>query len=353
MSVITLIAIWACLSIQTQICASSLVSRALNRRSSGKNIFDSAEDFYTSDVSSENGDFQIELPQIHEADVPTIDISDFGLHIGYGDLTTLDKIHPALEGMDRELAEESHTKRDNKFSTALTNAVTGRELPGSRHNLIFGINYPQRTYPGVNQKKSTHIRYNQDTESMDENFGSHSLQQENNLSENLFGYNTEDKSEDKGYVKRNETVSGEFLQNAKDSLNKWLENANFDIIPERVDSSMSDDNWRKSYDYQHTDNWSSYYETDVIRKMFDQEWFPDTLHMSLENGLEDADVKFSCVTNDLWSRFVANGWTEYNNCEFTCDCEGQSRWKRFIIRAPGCGEGNRRIRRTCRKVWGK
>lgn len=353
MRIITLIAIWACLSIQIQNCISSLLSRALNRRSSEKTIFSSAEDFYTGDLSSENDDLQSEFHQIPEADVPTLDNSDFGLHIGYGDLTTLDKIHPALERMDRELYEESHTKRDNKFSTALTNAVTGGELSGSRHSLIFGMNYPERTYPAVNQKTSTHIRNNQDMESLGQDFASHSSQQESNLSWDLFGYNTEDTSEDTGYVKRNEAISGEFSQNTEGSLRKSLGNANIGIIPEHVGSSMTDDNWRKSYDYEHIDNWSSYYETEVIRKMFDQEWFPNTLDMSLETGHEDADVKFACVTNDLWSSFVANGWTEYNNCEFTCDCEDKSRWKRFVIRAPGCGEGNRRIRRTCRKVWGK
>lgn len=301
MRVITLIAIWACLCIQIQNCTSSLVSRALNRRSSAKNIFNSAEDFYTSDFSSENDDLQSEFPQIPEANVPTIDISDFGLHIGYGDLTMLDKIHPALEGMDREFVEESHTKMYNKFPTTLTNALTGRESSGSRHNLIFGMNYPQRTYPGVNQKKSTHIRYNQDMENFGENFGSQSSQRESNWSEDLFGSNTDDTSEDTGYLKRNEAVSGEFLQNSKDSLRKWLENINIDIIPKRVGSSMSDNHWRKGYDYQNTDNWSSYTETDVIRKMFDQEWFPDTLNVSLEIGHEDADVKFACVTDDLWS----------------------------------------------------
>lgn len=329
------------------------MSRALNRRSSEKTIFNSAEDFYTSDVSSENDDLQNEFPRIPEADVPTLDISDFGLHIGYGDLTTLDKIHPALEGMDRQLVEESHAKIDNKFSTVLTNPVTGEELSGSRHSLIFGMRYPETIYPSVSQKKSTNIRYNQGMESLGENFGLQPFQQEGNLSEDLFGHNTEDTSEDTGYVKKNEVDSGEFLQNTKDSLRQWLENANVHKIPERVGSSMSDNNWRKSYDYQHTDNWSSYYETDVIRKMFDQEWFPDTLDISLETDHEEADVKFACVTSDLWSRFVANGWTEYNNCKFTCECEDHSRWKRFLIRAPGCGGGNRRVRRTCRKVWGK
>jgi len=353
MRVITLIAIWASLSIKIQNCTSSLVSRALNRRSSEKNIFNSAEDFYTSDVSYENDDLQSEFPQGLEADVPTLDISDFGLHIGYGDLTTLDKIHSALENMDHESVEESETKIDKKFSTALTNPVTGGELSGSRHRLIFGMNYPERTYPSVNQKKSTRIRYNQDMENLGENFGSQSLQRERNLSEDLFGYSNEDTSEDTGYLKRNVAVSGKVLQNTKDSLRKWLENANIDIFPVRVGSSMSDNNWRKSYDYQHTDNWSSYYETDVIKKMFDQEWFPGTLDMSLEIGHEEADVKFACVSDDLWSRFAAEGWAEYNNCEFTCDCEEQSRWKRFVLRAPGCGEGSRRIRRACRKVWGK
>jgi hypothetical protein len=329
------------------------VSRALNRRSSERNIFNSAEDLYTSDGSSENDHLQREFLQIPEADLPTIDISDFGLHIGYGDLTTVDKIHPELESMDRELVEESHTKRHNKFSTALTNPVTGGELSGSRHILIFGMNSPEMTYPSVNQKKSTHNHYNQDMESLDENFGLHSLQRESNLSEDFYGHSTEDTSEDTGYVKKNGAVSGVFVQNTKDSLRQWLENANIDIIPEGIGSSMSDDNWRKSYDYHHTDNWPGYYETDVIRKIFDQEWFPDTLDMSLEIGHEEANVKFACVTDDLWSRFVAKGWAEYNNCEFTCDCEDQSRWKRFVIRAPRCGEGSRRIRRTCRKVWGK
>jgi len=353
MRIITLPAFWACLSIEIQNCTSSLVSRAFNRRASEKTIFNSAEDFYTRDISSENDYLQSEFPHIPEVDVPTLDSSDFGLHTEYGDLTTLGKIHPALERMDRELFEESHTRRDNEFSTALTNAVTRGELSGSRHSLIFGMNYPEMTYPGINQKTSAHIHYNQEMESLGENFASHSLQQESNLSEDLFGYNTEDTSEDTGYVKRNEAVSGEFLQNIKDSLRKRLENANIGTLPERVGSSMGDKNWRESYDYQHTDIWPSYYETDVIRKMFDQKWFPDTLDISLEFGHVDADVKFACVTDDLWSSFVTNGWTEYNNCEFTCDYEGQSRWKRFVIRAPGCGEGRRRIRRTCRKVWGQ
>jgi len=353
MRVITIIAIWSCLSIKIQNCTSSLVSRALNRRSSEENTFNSAEDLYTSDGSSENDDLQSEFPQIPEADAPARDISDFGLHIGYGDLTTVDKIHPALESLDRELVEESHTKRDIKFSTALTNPVTGGELSRSRRSLIVGMNYPERIYPSVNQKKSTRIHYNQALEGLGENFGSHSLQQESNLSDDSFGHNTEDTSEDTGYVKRNGAFSGAFLQNTKDSLRQWLENANINIFRKRVGSSMSDNNWRKSYDYHHTDNWSSYYGRDVIRKMFDQEWFPDTRDMSLEIGHEEADVKFACVTDDLWSSFVAKGWAEYNNCEFTCDCEDRSRWKRFVIRVPGCGEGSRRIRRTCRKVWGK
>jgi hypothetical protein len=329
------------------------VSRALNKRSSENTIFNSAEDFYTRDVSSENDYLQSEFPHIPEVDVPTLDISDFGLHTGYGDLTTLDKIHPALESMDRELFEESNTKRDNQFSAALTNGVTRGELSGSRHSLIFGMNYPEMTYPGVNQKTSTRIHYNQEMESLGQNFASHSLQQESNLSEDAFGYKTEDTSEDTGSVKRNEAVSEEVLQNTKDSLGKWLENANIGTHPDRVGPSTSDNNWSKSYDYQHTDNWPIYYKTDVIRKMFDQEWFPDTIDMSLEFGHEDEDVKFACVTIDLWSSFVANGWTEYNNCVFTCDRKGESRWKRFVLRAPGCGEGRRRIRRTCRKVWGK
>jgi hypothetical protein len=329
------------------------VSRTLNRRSSAKNIFNSAEDFYTSDVSSENNVLQSEFPQIPEVDVPTIDFSDFGLHVGYGDLAMLDKIHPTIEGMDREFVEESHIKRYNKFPTTLTNAVTERESSGSRHSLIFGMNYPQTTYPGVNKKKSPHIRYNQDMENFGQNFGSHSSQREINGSEDLFGSNTDDTSEDTEYLKRNEADFGEFLQNTKDSLSKWLENTNIDKIPKRIGSSISDSNWRKGHDYQHTDNWSSYSETDIIGKMFDQKWFYDTLEMSLEMGHEDAEVKFACVTNDLWSGVVVNGWTEYNNCKFTCDCEDQSRWKRFIIRAVGCKEGSRRIRRTCRKVWGK
>jgi hypothetical protein len=194
-------------------------------------------------------------------------------------------------------------------------------------------------------------------ESLGEDSVSQSLQRESNLSEDLFGYNTDDTSEDTEFMKRNEAVSGEFLQNTNAILRKWLENANIDKIPERVGSSMSDANWRNSYDYQYTDNWPSYYESDVIRKIFDQEWLPDTIDMSLDIGHEDSDVKFACVTNDLWSRFVANGWAEFNNCEFACYFEelhkDKSRWKRFVIRAPGCREGSRRIRRTCRKVWGK
>jgi len=142
-------------------------------------------------------------------------------------------------------------------------------------------------------------------------------------------------------------------KDTKNSLRKWVVNTNININLKRVGSSMSYNNWRQSYDYQHTVNWSSYFETDVIRKMFDQKWFLDPLDMYLEMGHEDADVKFACVANDLWSRFVANGWAKYKNCEFTCDCEDQTRWKRFIIRAPGCVEGTRRVRRTCRKVWGK
>lgn len=357
MHIITLIAIWACLNIQIQNCTSSLVPRALNRRSNEKTVFNSAEDFHTRDVSSENDDLQIEFPQLPHADVHTIDISDFGLRIGYGDLSTLDQIHPALEDMDRGSVEDRHTKRDSKLSTALTNAVTEKELSGSRHTLISGMNYPERIYPSVNEKKSTHIRYDQDVEKLGENLGGQSLQRERKLSEDLFGYHTEDKSEDTEFVRSNEAVSGEFLQNTKATLHKWLENANIGIIPKRVGSSMGDNNWRKSFDYQHTDNWPSYYERYVIRKIFDQEWLPDTLDKSLETGHEDTDVKFACVTNDLWSSFVANGWAEYNNCEFICDCEAirkdQSRWKRFLIRAPGCREGTRRIRRTCRKVWEK
>jgi len=352
MRIITLIAIWACLSIQIQTCTSSLASRAFDRRSSERNIFNSAEDIYTSDVSSEN-DLQSEFPQIPEADGPITDTSDFGWHVRYGDLTTVDKIHPALDGLDGELVEESHTDRDHTFSTGLANAVTGREMSGSRHSLMFGMDYPQRTYPSVNQIKSTRIGYNQDMKSDGEKFGSQSLQPESNLSEDLFGYNTDDTSEDTRYVKRNVAVSGEFLQNFKDRLRQWLKNANIYKIPESVGSSISDKNWRKSYVYQYTDNWSSYYESDVIKKMFDQEWFPDSFDMSVGIDYEDEDVKFACVTDDLWSRFVAKGWAEYNNCEFTCDCEDQSRWKRFIIRVRGCGEGSRRIRRTCRKMWGK
>jgi hypothetical protein len=333
------------------------VSRTLNRRSSEKSIFNSAEDFYASDVSSENDDLHSEFSQVPHAGVPATDISGFDLHIGYGDLPTLDKIHPELEGIDHELAEEHHMKSDGKFSTNLTNAVRRIELPSSRHSLIFGTNYPERTYSSVNQDKSTRIHYNQDMESLGEDFGSQSLQQESNLSEDLFGYNTDETPEDTEFMKRNEPVSGEFLQNTKTTLLKWLENANIDKIPERVGSSMSETNWRNSYDYQYTDNWSNYYEIDIIRKIFDQEWLPDTIDTSLEISHEDADVKFACVTDDLWSSFVANGWAEFNNCEFVCDSEelreDQSRWKRFIIRAPGCREGSRRIRRTCRKVWGK
>jgi hypothetical protein len=224
MRIITLIAIWACLSIQIQNCTSSLVSRALNRRSSEKTIFNSAEDFYTSDVSSESDDLQSKFPQIPEADVPTLDISDFGLHNGYGEIL------PEHESMDRELVEESHTKIDNKFSTALTNRVTEGELSSSGHSLIFGMNYPERTYPSVNQKKSTPIRYNQDMESLDENFGSQPLQRERNLSEDLLDYNTEDTSEDTGYVKTNAAVFRGLLKNTMRSLHQWLENT----VPERA-----------------------------------------------------------------------------------------------------------------------
>lgn len=354
MRVITLTAIWACLSIQIQNCTSSLVSRASNRRPSENTIFNSAEDFYTRDVSSENVYLQSEFPHIPEVvDQPTLDISDFGLHVGYGDLTTLDKIHPALESVDRELFEESHTKRDNQFSTALTNAVKRGELSGSRHSLLFGTNNPEVTYPGVNQKTPARIRYNQGMKTLGENLASHLLQQSSNLSEDLFGYSTEDTSQDTGSVKRNEPVSGEGLRNNKDIWRKWLENANTGKLPERVGSNMRKNNRRKSYDYRHTVNRPSHYETDLIWMMFDQEWFPDTLDVSLGFGHEEADVKYACVTNDLWSSFVANGRTEFNNCEFACDCEGLSRRKRFVLRAPGCGEGRRRVRRTCRKMWGK
>jgi hypothetical protein len=356
MHITTLTVIWVCLSILIKNCTSSFVPRVLNRRLSERTLFNSAEDFYTSDISAENDDLQSEFSQLPDADVHRIGISDFGFNMEYSDLSTWDKIHPALERMDHESAEELGTQTDNKCCTALTNAGTERELSVSKHSLIFGINHPERKDPGVNQQKSIRVRDNQDMESLGEEFGSQSLQWESNLEKDLFGYKTEGTSEETEFVKINEAVSGESLENTKDTLRKWLVSANIDLIPEKIGSSTSDKDWSESYVYQHTDNWSSNYEGDVNRKISDQEWYPDTHDMSLEIAHEDADVKFACVTDELWSRFVANGRTEYNNCEFTCDCEAmreeQSRWKRFVIRVPGCREGSRRIRRTCRKVWG-
>jgi hypothetical protein len=355
MHIIALTVIWVCLSIQIKDCTSSLASRVLNRRLSKRTLFNSAEDFYTSDISGENDDLQREFPHLPNGDVPRIGISDFGFNMGYSGLSILDETQSALEGTDHELVEEIHKQRDTKFSAALTNAGTEGELSVSRHSLIFGTNHPQRTNPGVNQQNSVHIPYDQDMKSLGENFGSPSLQRESTLARDLFGYKTEGTSQDTEFVKRNEVVSGESLQNTKATVRKWLESTNIDLIPEQDGLSTSDKDRSKSYDYQDTDKWWSYYG-DVNSKIFDQEWYPDTLDISLEFGQEDADVKFACVTDELWSLFVANGRTEYNNCEFTCECEAmreeKSRWKRFVIRAPGCREGSRRIRRTCRKVWG-
>jgi hypothetical protein len=215
------------------------------------------------------------------------------------------------------------------------------------------MNHPERTNPRVYQQNSVHIPYNQDMESLGENFGSSSLQRESTLARDFFGYKSEVASQDTEFVKRNVVVSGESLQNTKATVRKWLESANIDVIPEQDGLSTGDKDRSKSYDYQDTGKWWSYYEGDVNTKIFDQDSYPDTLDISLEIGQGDTDVKFACVTDELFSLFVANGRTEYNNCEFTCEYEAmsdeKSRWKRFVIRAPGCREGSRRVRRTCRK----
>jgi hypothetical protein len=465
------------------------VSGVLNRRSIERTLFDSVEDISTSDVSAENDDLKSEFLHLPDADVPRIHISDFDFSIGFSDVSTIDQIRPAHKSNDHELVEELHTK-GNVFSTPLTKDVTERKLPVSRRRLIFGMNQPERTDSAVDQQLSTHIRYNHDTESLGEKIMSQSLQRENNVVEDLFGYRTKDSSEDKESVERHEIVSGKSLQNAKATLRKWLESGNMDLIQERDASSMSDKDWRRRYDYQDTDNLSSYYkgdvigrisdqqwfpdtpdegdvirrisdqqwfpdtpdegdvirrisdqqwfpdtpdegdvirrisdqqwfpdtpdegdvirrisdqqwfpdtpdegdvirrisdqqwfpdtpdegdvirrisdqqwfpdtpdEGDVIRRISDQQWFPDNLDKSLDSGHENADLKFACVTDELWSSFIATGRTEYDNCEFTCDCEAvleeKSRWKRFIIRVPECRKGRKRIRKTCRKVWGK
>jgi hypothetical protein len=197
----------------------------------------------------------------------------------------------------------------------------------------------------------------EDVAGLDETFGSQSLQWENNWGHDIFDDKSEVTSEDMEFGVTNGAVSREFLQGTDDMLLKWLGITNIDLSPEQDDSRVSDEDWSITYNYQHhTDDWFSGYERDLIKKMFDQEWFswnPDTPSEKIHEG---DNLEFACVTNELWESFSAIGRNRHKDCEFTCDFEGvpegTSRWRRFLIRAPGCRKGSRRIRKACRLVWG-
>lgn len=79
-----------------------------------------------------------------------------------------------------------------------------------------------------------------------------------------------------------------------------MENENIGKNKESVGKSKRDKNWRKRYDYKNNDNWKIYYKKEVIRKMFDKEWFNEKIEMYLEFGNEEEEVKFECVNIDLW-----------------------------------------------------
>jgi hypothetical protein len=78
---------------------------------------------------------------------------------------------------------------------------------------------------------------------LEENFGSQSLQGENNVAPHLFAHEIEASSEATELLGRKEEVGREHFRNTKDILCKWLEIANIDLILEKNDTCVSDKYW--------------------------------------------------------------------------------------------------------------
>jgi hypothetical protein len=89
---------------------------------------------------------------------------------------------------------------------------------------------------------NTHLSTQKMT-NLEENFGSQSLQREDNVVPHLFAHEIEASLEGTELLGRNEEVGTEQFRNTKDILCKWLESANIDLILQKNDSCISDKYW--------------------------------------------------------------------------------------------------------------
>lgn len=321
---------WLSLIVFIKDCNSGLVWRVQNKDSGEINVFNSAEDVHTDDVSLENDTLQSLFAIFSYLDFNT----------GSSDFLTSDQTDP--------LFENNNSRRHSVSSISIS-----EENP--EH--LFSNLYEDLTPSDVStaQENTANTHYNQRLTNLEETLGSQLLQREN-LGHEFFAGESEDISNDMEFDETNRAISWESLQNTEDTLLKWPGSTNIDLSPEQDNSRVRGEDWRITYQH-HTGDWSSGYERYLINKMLDQEWFPWSSDMSSENTSEADKMEFACVNNELWEKFSTTVRNRYKDCKFTCDyegvSEGNSRWKRFIIRIMGCRKGRRRVRRSCRLEWGK
>jgi hypothetical protein len=107
----------------------------------------------------------------------------------------------------------------------------------------------------------------------------------------------------------------------------------------------------RSVNCRYTDT-SKYYGSSLFKKIFCRKW-TNWYHLILSwvtvRGSE-------CVSNELWSKCVATGQTQYGDCEFESEDgevpEEHPRWRRSIFRKMSCAAGSRKVNGRCRPKWG-
>jgi hypothetical protein len=330
---------WVSLIILIKDSNSGLVSRGRKNVFGEVSVFSSAEDGNTNDVSVENDNLQNTPKHLY--------ISWTGkLYEG------IKQLAGNLRHNFNEVFQDFYTQNKEEYHNNANYGVTGRSSPLLRRIFKFGLNNNETMDVSRAQEEILNAHYRQIVADLGETFRS---RWENNFGHDLFGDKSEVTSADTEFNVASFAVSRESLQDTEDVSLQWLGSESKNLSPEQDDSRVKNGDRSITNDYRYDGNdW--YSGRDLIKEMFDQNWFSSNPGMSAENTTDEENLKFACVDNKLWGKFYAIGSIQYKGCEFTCDCEEvpeeKSRWKRFIIRIPECGKGSRRIRRRCRLAWG-